>query len=76
MISSNKKYNERIKTLRSELIELQKRKITLSIDGSKSNPDEIVRAYAVAEEGTYMRDYIDDGGVIRQIDFIYVKEKE
>lgn len=56
-----------------ELKEFQRREITLSINGSKSSPEDIVRAYAVAEKGTYMRDYIDNDGVIRQIDFIYVR---
>lgn len=64
-----------MKALLFELAELQSRKISLSINGSKSCPEEIVCAYAIAERGTYMRDYIEDEGVIRQIDFIYVKEE-
>ncbi|HIU75664.1 MAG TPA: hypothetical protein IAC62_07270 [Candidatus Pelethocola excrementipullorum] len=64
-----------MKALLIELAELQNRKISLSINGNKSCPEEIVCAYVIAETGTYMRDYIEDEGVIRQIDFIYVKEE-
>lgn len=75
MIIEKNDNTKRMKALLFELVELQNRKIALSINGSKSFPEEIVCAYVVAERGTYMRDYIEDEGVIRQIDFIYVKEE-
>ena len=65
--------NTDIDLLKIELKDFQRKEITLSINGSKSTPEDIVRAYVIAEKGTYMRDYIENDGVIRQIDFIYVR---
>ncbi|WP_230397816.1 hypothetical protein [Novisyntrophococcus fermenticellae] len=68
-------YVLRMSALQSELIELQRDKISLRLNGSESSPEEIVCACAIAEQGTYMRDYIGAKGIIRQIDFTYVKER-
>ncbi len=65
----------RMNALQSELIELQRGQVSLSLNGSESSPEEIVCAYTVAEQGTYMRDYIGTEGILRQIDFTYVKER-
>lgn len=59
-----------------ELSELQNSKIALSLNGETSSPADILHAYEIAETGSYMRDYIDLDGIIRQVDFIYVKEGE
>lgn len=74
MRDKEKSHTLRMNTLQSELIELQRGQISLSLNGSESSPEEIVCACAVAEQGTYMRDYIGSEGIIRQIDFTYVKE--
>lgn len=62
------------KLLRRELKNWEDEHIMLTINGSRSSTDDIVQAYTVAEHGCYMRDYIEQDGVIRQVDFIYVKE--
>lgn len=48
------------------------------MNGKPSNYREIAKAHIVAENGCYMRDYIQDKkGGIAEIDFHYVnKEKE
>lgn len=66
----------RMEALQSELMEFQNRMITLTLEGRKSSPEDIIHAYEIAEKGTYMRDYIDNDGIIEQVDFIYVKEDE
>ena len=70
------KVNYAFKTtdLRAELKKLQHNDISLYLMGDESSPEEIAYACAVEEHGTYMRDYIEEKGEIRQIDFIYVKE--
>ncbi|MDD3279216.1 MAG: hypothetical protein PHG16_10120 [Lachnospiraceae bacterium] len=60
--------------LRSELKDWEEEHIMLTINGARSSTEDIVHAYAVAEQGTYMRDYIENDGVIHQVDFIYVKD--
>ena len=64
------------KALRKELDFYQKRGVNLYLEGRASSPARIVRACAVAENGTYMRDYgQDERGRLRRIDFNLV-EKE
>lgn len=73
-LNNNMYKRETVEILQSELIEFQKRNVVLSLNGFKSSPQDIAKACAVAENGTYMRDYIEDDGEIRQVDFIYVEE--
>lgn len=72
--SMSQKKDDSQNILRSELKNWEDEHIMLTINGSRSSTDDIVHAYAVAEHGCYMRDYIENDGVIRQVDFIYVKE--
>ncbi|MCI9546735.1 MAG: hypothetical protein HFH60_08640 [Lachnospiraceae bacterium] len=44
--------------------------ISLNLEGYPSNPSEIVHAHLIAEEGGYMRDYVqNEKGEIQKIDF-------
>lgn len=57
---------------------MEREGILLRMNGKPSNYREIAKAHIVAENGCYMRDYIQDKkGGIAEIDFHYVnKEKE
>lgn len=62
---------------RSELEKYQAQGISLWLNGHKSSPKEIIQAYKVAEEGTYMRDYVqDDEGKISRLAFDLIQEKQ
>lgn len=45
-----------------ELEEYREMGIPLYLNGRESTPGRIARAYRIAEEGDYMRDYIQDEG--------------
>ncbi len=56
--------------LQYELEQYKRRGVSLSLEGQPSNPCEIVQAHLVAEECSYMRDYIqNEKGEIQEIDF-------
>lgn len=62
--------------LREELRDLEKRGVELWLDGQPSTPKRICRACKVAEEGTYMRDYIrNQKGDVEHLEFNSVKNK-
>ncbi len=64
------------KALKRELDYYRKRGVNLYLEGRASSPGNIAQACAVAENGTYMRDYSqDDRGRLKRIDFNFV-EKE
>lgn len=64
------------KALKRELDFYRKRGVNLYLEGRASSPGHIARACAVAENGTYMRDYSqDEKGRLKRIDFDFV-EKE
>lgn len=70
----DKKEKER---LRHELKAYQSQGIPLLLNGRKSTPKRIEKAYKIAEEGNYMRDYIqDEDGRIKGLSFDFVKNKE
>ena len=63
--------------LESELETYQSGGISLLLEGRESSPAFIVNACMVAENGTYMRDYIqDECGKIDTINFNFVSENE
>ena len=71
----NKK--EEIQNLEAELREYQDSGIRLLLEGRESSPASIADACAVAEHGTYMRDYIQDkSGKLNEIDFNFISEAE
>lgn len=60
--------------LREELQDYNRKGYDLWLDGIPSTPKAIAKACCLAEEGSYMRDYIaDERGNIRQIRFDFVK---
>ena len=66
-----------IQKLESELETYQSCGISLLLEGRESSPASIVNACMVAENGTYMRDYIqDERGMFDTINFNFVSENE
>ena len=65
------------RNLETELQSYQDSGIRLLLEGRESSPEPIADACAVAEHGTYMRDYIqDETGKLNIIDFNFVSEDE
>ena len=65
------------RNLETELQSYQDGGIRLLLEGRESSPESIADACAVAEHGTYMRDYIqDETGKLNIIDFNFVSEDE
>lgn len=61
---------------RRELDSYAKQGIPLWLDGSPSTPREIVKAHKIAENATYMRDYVEDQeGNLERLEFGKVKEE-
>jgi len=57
-----------------ELEEYNQRGVSLLLDGQPSSPKAIAKAHRIAEEGTYMRDYIEDEkGEMKKLSFDTVK---
>ena len=72
-----KKMRNTINDLEAELQEYQSCGIRLLLEGRESSPESIADACAVAEHGTYMRDYIqDETGKVNKIDFNFVSGSE
>lgn len=67
---------KKLQELRKELENLEKQGVSLKLGESLCTPDEIVHAHAVAEPGSYMRDYIPgERGEVKQIEFDYINDK-
>lgn len=65
------------KKIKRELDSYRKKGVDLYLEGKASSPGTIARACAVAEHGTYMRGYCQDGrGRLKRIDFTFVEDKE
>ncbi len=63
-------------SLKKELSRLKKEGVYLEINGEPGSPETISKACKLAENGTYMRDYIaDDKGGVTEIHFHWVKNK-
>lgn len=57
-----------------ELEQYDHQGISLLLDGRPSSPKAIAQAHKIAEEGTYMRDYIENElGEVRQLSFDLIK---
>ena len=62
--------------LKRELEYYQNQGIPLYLDGEPSTPKTIAKAYQVAENGVYMRDYAEDeAGHISCVSFDFVGER-
>ena len=72
----HEKKKEKGKSLKKELARLKKEGIYLEINGEPGSPEKISRAHKLAENGTYMRDYIaDEKGGIKEVHFQWVKNE-
>lgn len=61
--------------LRYELEAYSSQGIQLFLNGRKSTPKRIEKAQRIAEDGEYMRDYIqDENGKIKGLSFDFVKD--
>mgnify|MGYP003235043954 FL=1 len=59
-----------------ELETYQTEGIPLWLNGKPSTPEEIVRACMIEEEGTYMRDYVqNERGKVERLEFDLKKKK-
>ena len=68
-MSHDKKHNDSVKPLKSELKLYRRQGVELYLDGSPSKPKTIAR-----EDGCYMRDYTEDeNGRIARVDFDRIK---
>ena len=65
------------KPLKKELRDYQEAGVTLWLDGYPSTPKKIVKAHKLAENGVYMRDYVEnEKGEIAKLKFDFVKTKK
>lgn len=72
-----KKSKKLKKDFRRELEGYAKEGISLWLDGFPSTPKEIEKAHRVAEEITYMRDYVqDEQGRLTRLEFDPVKDSQ
>ena len=65
--------NQRKMQLFVELQEIEKRGITLWMEGIQSDSNRITDAIFVNESDAYMRDYIYEEGVLKELHFDKVK---
>lgn len=70
-----KKRKKKEESLRRELDAYRKKGIMLWLNGYPSTPGKIVKAHVVAENGVYMRDYVqNDRGEVEKLEFVFVKD--
>lgn len=63
-------HDKRYQDLFAELTQYERSGVKMQIDGYPASPMQIVSAYMVKEESTYMRDYIlDETGCLEKLDF-------
>lgn len=65
---------EHMQRLYLELASLEDRGITIWLEGYPSNSEVVASQLTVHEESTYMRDYIFDEGVLKEIHFDKIKK--
>jgi hypothetical protein len=74
--SMGKKKTKEQQDLKKELKRYHEQGIDLLLQGEYSTPARIVQAHQVAEEGSYMRDYIQDKkGVVTGVEFDFVQNR-
>lgn len=66
--------HEHLKKLYLELASFENRGITIWMDGSISDSKQVSNQICVGENNTYMRDYIFDEGVLKEIHFDKVEK--
>lgn len=71
-----KKEKKAERDFRKELDSYVREGIPLWLNGLPSSPKKIVKAHRLADESTYMRDYVrDENGRLTRLEFGEVKEK-
>ena len=74
--TANMKKDKETRALRCELETYRRQGIPLLLNGSPSTPEEIEQACSIAEEGVYMRDYVqNDRGEVERLQFDLVKNE-
>lgn len=66
--------HENMQQLYLELASLEDRGITIWLEGSPSSSDSVAKQLSIHEESSYMRDYIFDEGVLKEIHFDKIKK--
>lgn len=68
--------DSQMELLREELAFYEKDGIILKLNGMPSNAQTIAKACTIAEEGSYMRDYVEnENGRLIQLGFDWIQEK-
>ena len=57
-----------------ELTSLENRGFTIWLEGAKSSSQDVASQLCVQEENTYMRDYIFDEGVLKEVHFDKIRK--
>lgn len=65
---------EHLEKLYLELSFLENRGITIWLEGSQSDPEHVAKELCVNEENSYMRDYVFDEGVLKEIHFDKIRK--
>lgn len=65
-----------VKNLYLELSGLENRGITIWLDGNPSNSKTVASQLCFHEDSDYMRDYIFDEGVLKELHFDKIKEEK
>ena len=65
---------EHLEKLYLELASLENRGITIWLEGLKSDSEHVTKELCVNEENSYMRDYVFDEGVLKEIHFDKIKK--
>ncbi len=63
------------KALFIELKGIQGRGITIFLEGEKSTPETVTELLCIQEDSSYMRDYVFDKGVLKELHFDKVQNK-
>lgn len=67
--------HEHMQKLYLELTSLEDRGITIWLEGCPSTSENVASQLTVHEESTYMRDYIFDEGVLKEVHFDKIKKE-
>ncbi len=65
---------EQLEKLYLELSSLENRGITIWMEGSKSDSGHVANQLYINEENSYMRDYVFDEGVLKELRFDRIKK--
>ncbi len=67
---------EHMQRLYLELTSLEDRDITIWLEGYPSDSKSVTSQLSVSEDNTYMRDYIFDEGVLKEVHFDRINEEQ